>query len=58
MILVTKFDIGQKVRVGPHFDARVVCIVIGQATTYKVQYLVDGHPCEYVAYDWEMEAEE
>ena len=53
MMVVTKFDIGDTVKVGPH-EGRVVRIVVGQAITYGVALWIDGQATDYAAYDWEL----
>jgi hypothetical protein len=54
MMIATKFDIGDVVKCGPHIEARITRIIVGMSLTYIVSYWVDGHPCEYTAYDWEL----
>jgi len=54
MLIVTKFDIGDTVKVGPHTNAKVLKIFISATVTYMVGYWVDDSPNEYIAYDWEL----
>lgn len=54
MMIVTKYDIGDAVRIGPH-EGRVMRIVVGQTVTYVIGFWAeDGSPVEYQAYDWEL----
>ena len=55
MMITTKFDVGDEVRLGPH-NGKVGRIVIGQAITYIVMYWNnEGQAHEYTAFDFELE---
>ena len=53
MMLVTKYDIGDYVTVGPH-EGRVTAIMIAQQAVYQVTYWIEGMPESYQAMDWEL----
>jgi hypothetical protein len=54
MVIVTKFDIGDTVRIGPH-EGRVMSLRYADHAVYEVGFWVDGAPASYDAYDWELE---
>lgn len=54
MLITTKFDIGDDVKVGPH-SGKIGRIFIGQSITYEILYWNDGSAHEYSAFDFEIE---
>jgi hypothetical protein len=54
MVLITEYDIGDIVSVGPIHDARVIGIKFYNSITYDVQYFNDNVSVIYTAYDWEL----
>ena len=58
MMITTKFDIGDTVRVGPNTGrpntGRITRILIGSTITYTITKWVNECPQEYQAYDWEI----
>lgn len=54
MMLLTKFDVGDFVRVGPH-DGFITSIRVSQRVVYTVQYfLSSGEAMSYDALDFEL----
>ena len=54
MVVMTKYDIGDLVRVGT-VEGRIMRMVIQSTTVYEVGYWVDSEPKAYSAYEWELE---
>jgi len=54
MVIVTKFDIGDTVKVGPH-EGYIMSIRFTFHCVYEVVFWVEGAPGSYDAYDWELE---
>ncbi len=54
MMILTKYSIGDTVRVGPN-EGRVIRITIGsREPLYAVVYWHENQAVEYVAYEWEL----
>ena len=54
MIIITQFDIGDTVSVGPIHDARIIGIKFYSGVTYDIQYFNDNMTVVYSAYEWEL----
>jgi hypothetical protein len=54
MVLITEYDIGDKVDCGPIKDARILSIQFRQGITYGITYWDDNKAIDYTAYDWEL----
>lgn len=54
MILVTQFDIGDIVSIGPILEATVIGISYRSAITYDITYWNDRVSNNYTAWEWEL----
>lgn len=54
MVIISQFDIGDKVSTGPIHDAIIIGIKFYSGITYDINYWDDNKSIVYSAYEWEL----
>ena len=54
MVIITQFDIGDTVSIGPIHEATIIGIKFYSGITYDINYWDDNKAIIYSAYEWEL----